>query len=69
MCSEERCARKELFEVPGGNLVDGSPQVSIDELEEVLRRVELVPRRALRHRSARAIPARGGAIWPTRPER
>eukprot|EP00959_Pyramimonas_sp_CCMP1952_P295224 6174540-Pyramimonas_sp.AAC.1 len=25
MCSEERCATKELHEVPGGSLVDGLP--------------------------------------------
>eukprot|EP00959_Pyramimonas_sp_CCMP1952_P138264 2893829-Pyramimonas_sp.AAC.1 len=29
MCSEERSARKELYEVPGGNLVDGLPPVHI----------------------------------------
>eukprot|EP00959_Pyramimonas_sp_CCMP1952_P473319 9501534-Pyramimonas_sp.AAC.1 len=25
MCSEKPCATKELYEVPGGNLVDGLP--------------------------------------------
>eukprot|EP00959_Pyramimonas_sp_CCMP1952_P142621 2986136-Pyramimonas_sp.AAC.1 len=47
MCSEERCARKELYEVPGGILVDGLPPVpsfGIDELEEFRRGVELVGR-------------------------
>eukprot|EP00959_Pyramimonas_sp_CCMP1952_P363983 7622110-Pyramimonas_sp.AAC.1 len=26
-CSEERCVRRELYKVPGGNLVDGLPPV------------------------------------------
>eukprot|EP00959_Pyramimonas_sp_CCMP1952_P187238 3915147-Pyramimonas_sp.AAC.1 len=26
-CSDERCVRRELYEVPGGNLVDGLPPV------------------------------------------
>ena len=47
---------KELYEGPGGNLVDGLPPAP-------------VPRRALRQEELRGIRVQGGASWSTRPEK
>eukprot|EP00959_Pyramimonas_sp_CCMP1952_P330377 6917647-Pyramimonas_sp.AAC.1 len=60
MCTDDRRPREELYEVPGGDQVDGSPPVpvragthgsvylvelfGVDELEEFGRGVQLVGR-------------------------
>eukprot|EP00959_Pyramimonas_sp_CCMP1952_P429429 8993696-Pyramimonas_sp.AAC.1 len=61
LCSEERGVRTELYESPGGNLVDGLPPVPVSQ--SAARRKSRPRRRLLRgfqrptHRSRR--PGRG----------
>eukprot|EP00959_Pyramimonas_sp_CCMP1952_P107369 2244867-Pyramimonas_sp.AAC.1 len=67
--SEERCVRRELYEVPGGNLVDGLPPVPIGrpDCKRQCGNFGSVPRRALRQDELRGIRAQDGASSPTRP--